>query len=106
MIKACALASGKLFAILPGAVAVCYGLVQAAEKTSFEEAHPESYAKLVNFTNMLLYVIVNYWPGYLVLCIIIATFWELTVSGPRSVARRKFQGAVRFILGEEDHDAL
>lgn len=85
-------AFGTIFAALPGAVAVVYGLIQAAEKTNFQKTHPEHFKKLSNFNNDLIWLLVEYWIAHIIWSATLALIWTLLVAEPKAASKRQFEG--------------
>jgi preprotein translocase subunit SecY len=100
LLKEILIATGKVFALLPGAIATLATLRKIAEETGFKEAHPEDYEKLSTWINTLLYVLVEYLFEYIVVSLFGGAVWVLLVVKPKKTAKREFDESRRDRLGE------
>lgn len=76
---------------IPGGTASGYALMAAADKAGFATQFPGAHEKLANFLNYLMYVMVEYWPPYLMCTALAAFLWALIVAEPKAKAARKFK---------------
>lgn len=76
---------------VPGATGSAYGLLAAADRVGFDRQFSPTHEKLANFLNHLIYLMVEYWPPYLIACAIAAFLWTLIIAEPKAVAKRKFK---------------
>jgi hypothetical protein len=90
----------KVFASLPGAIVALAGLREVADKTGFEKSHPDSYKKLIILINDLLYVLLEHWIPYILLCVFLGTIWALLVVEPKVKSKTEFDKQRAGRLGE------
>jgi hypothetical protein len=76
---------------IPLAVGSLFALREAANRAGFEKQYPAAHQKLVNSLNYLIYILVEYAAGYILLCALVAFIWALIVAEPKTVAKRKFE---------------
>jgi hypothetical protein len=75
---------------VPLALGGLFALREAANKAGFEKQYPASHEKLVNSLNYLIYILVEYALGYVILCALAAFIWTLMVTEPKAQSKRKF----------------
>lgn len=75
---------------MPLATASLFALREAANRAGFETQYPAAHHKLVNSLNYLIYILVEYTFGYVILCGLVAFIWALIVMEPKSQSKRKF----------------
>ena len=78
-------------ASLPGAATALFALLEAADKTGFKEKYAQSHLKLVSFLNYLIYILIEHWLGYALLCAVVALIWTYIVGEPKSLSKSKFE---------------
>jgi preprotein translocase subunit SecY len=76
---------------LPGVAASLFGLREAANRAGFEAQYPPTHQKLVNSLNYLIYILVEYALGYVIVCALAAFIWTLIVMEPKTQSKRKFE---------------
>jgi hypothetical protein len=76
---------------LPGTTLGLFGLREAGNRAGFETHYPATHQKLVNHLNYLIYILVEYALGYVILCALAAFVWALIVMEPKTHSKRKFE---------------
>ena len=100
MFKAFVVSTLKIIAVLPGSIAVLYGLLQAAEHTGFNHEKPATYEKLIKLINSLLEVLIDYWLGYIIFSALVGFLWALIVAEPKLASKRAFEKRRKEKLGK------
>jgi hypothetical protein len=90
----------KLVAALPGSIVALAGLHKIAEETGFDKSYPDSYQKLSIVINDLLYILIEHWIPYILLCAFLGLIWALLVVEPKSAAKTEFDRRRNQRLGE------
>lgn len=76
---------------IPAALGTVFTVREAANKVGFDKVFPATNEKLVSALNSLIYVLVEYCLGYVLLCLLAAYIWALIVSEPKSQSKRRLE---------------
>jgi hypothetical protein len=90
VLKEIVVTSIKIFLALPGAIAAMAALWEVGEKTGFDKRNPNAFAKLSNWINTLLYILVEHWFVCILLSLFGGSMWALLVIEPKAAALKDF----------------
>lgn len=87
--------TAKLCAILPAIFASVWALFQASQATEFPKRYPSTQQKLSQLLDNLIYIVVEHWLGYIIICSGAGFLWTLVVAEPKKAAKVRYDNRRR-----------